>query len=136
MVNNRNKSFVTDMKWTSDGKKICIVYDDGAVIVGSVDGNRLWSKELNVALNLIDWAPNNKVLLFVNGGGRDIMAVQADGVILGSIALPGQRADGRSTRESNIVAIHWYLNASFYFHLVLNSILKCFSQVRWDYRYT
>ena len=41
MINNRNKSVVRDMKWTADGQKICIVYEDGAVIVGSVDGNRL-----------------------------------------------------------------------------------------------
>ena len=48
MINNRNKSVVRDMKWTADGQKICIVYEDGAVIVGSVDGNRLWGKELNI----------------------------------------------------------------------------------------
>lgn len=31
MINNRNKSVVRDMKWTPDGRKICIVYEDGAV---------------------------------------------------------------------------------------------------------
>ena len=34
------------MAWNADGQKICIVYEDGAVIVGSVDGNRIWGKEL------------------------------------------------------------------------------------------
>ena len=29
MINNREMSVVTDMEWTSDGKKICIVYEDG-----------------------------------------------------------------------------------------------------------
>lgn len=29
------------MSWNADGQKICIVYEDGAVIVGSVDGNAL-----------------------------------------------------------------------------------------------
>ena len=29
MINNRNKSVVRGMKWTSDGQKICIVYEDG-----------------------------------------------------------------------------------------------------------
>lgn len=29
MINNRNKSVVTDMKWTADGQKICIIYEDG-----------------------------------------------------------------------------------------------------------
>ncbi|KAL8581319.1 WD repeat-containing protein 35 [Nucella lapillus] len=46
MINNRNKSVVRGMKWTADGQKICIVYEDGAVIVGSLDGNRIWGKEL------------------------------------------------------------------------------------------
>lgn len=27
MINNRNKSVVADMKWTSDGQKICIAYE-------------------------------------------------------------------------------------------------------------
>ena len=46
MINNRNKSVVKDMAWSKDGQKICIVYEDGAVIVGSVDGNRMWGKDL------------------------------------------------------------------------------------------
>lgn len=41
MINNRNKSVVRSMSWNADGQKICIVYEDGAVIVGSVDGNAL-----------------------------------------------------------------------------------------------
>lgn len=38
MMNNRNKSVVRSMRWNTDGQKICIVYEDGVVIVGSVDG--------------------------------------------------------------------------------------------------
>lgn len=41
MINNRNKSVVRSMSWNADGQKICIVYEDGAVIVGSVDGKYL-----------------------------------------------------------------------------------------------
>eukprot|EP01112_Ceratiomyxa_fruticulosa_P023110 TRINITY_DN8707_c0_g1_i1.p1 TRINITY_DN8707_c0_g1~~TRINITY_DN8707_c0_g1_i1.p1 ORF type:complete len:642 (-),score=109.58 TRINITY_DN8707_c0_g1_i1:206-2131(-) len=65
MINNRYKSVVKDMKWTSDGQKICIVYEDGAVIVGSVDGNRIWGKELpKVNLQRVEWSPD---------GGRHIL---------------------------------------------------------------
>jgi len=64
MINNRNKSVVRDMKWTGDGKKICIVYEDGAVIVGSVDGNRLWGRELNLPLNFVEWSPDCRMILF------------------------------------------------------------------------
>ena len=45
MINNRNKSVVRSMAWNGDGQKICIAYEDGAVILGSVDGNRIWGKE-------------------------------------------------------------------------------------------
>ncbi|XP_074656125.1 WD repeat-containing protein 35-like isoform X2 [Tubulanus polymorphus] len=65
MINNRNKSVVRSMSWNSEGQKICIVYEDGAVIVGSVDGNRIWGKELKgLQLAHVQWAPDGKLLLF------------------------------------------------------------------------
>ncbi|XP_059152704.1 WD repeat-containing protein 35-like isoform X2 [Physella acuta] len=65
MINNRNKSVVKGMKWTSDGQKICIVYEDGAVIVGSLDGNRIWGKELkSLHLACVEWSPDGKKILF------------------------------------------------------------------------
>jgi hypothetical protein len=50
MINNRNKSVVRDMKWNATGSSICIVYEDGAVIVGGVDGTRIWGKDLKTTL--------------------------------------------------------------------------------------
>ncbi|KIH62589.1 hypothetical protein ANCDUO_07130 [Ancylostoma duodenale] len=52
MINNRNKSVVVGMAWNYDGTKIAIAYQDdwfitGQVIVGTMDGNRIWNKELN-----------------------------------------------------------------------------------------
>ncbi len=63
-----------DMKWTSNGEKICIIYEDGAVIVGSVDGNRLWGKELNMTLALVEWSPDGRLILFctAQGGVRGV----------------------------------------------------------------
>ena len=72
MINNRNKSVVRDMKWTADGQKICIVYEDGAVIVGSVDGNRLWGKELAMNLSLVQWSPDGRLI----GPPRTLLRVQ------------------------------------------------------------
>jgi WD repeat-containing protein 35 len=64
MINNRNKSVVTDMRWTPNGEKIGIVYEDGAIIVGSVEGNRLWGKELKQNLQFIEWSPDSRTILF------------------------------------------------------------------------
>lgn len=71
MINNRKKSVVVGMSWSSDGQKICIIYEDGAVIVGSVDGNRIWGKELKgVLLSGVQWSPDGKFLLFALKNGE------------------------------------------------------------------
>ena len=65
MINNRNKSVVRAMRWTAQGQNICIVYEDGAVIVGSVGGDRLWGKELSEGLADVEWSPDAKNVLFL-----------------------------------------------------------------------
>ncbi|KAA0197686.1 hypothetical protein HAZT_HAZT001209 [Hyalella azteca] len=71
MINNRNRSVVRGMAWNSDGQKICIVYEDGAVIVGSVDGNRIWGKELKgQQLTGVEWSPDSNLLLFSHLNGE------------------------------------------------------------------
>ncbi|CAM9695471.1 unnamed protein product, partial [Phaeothamnion confervicola] len=70
MINNRNRSVVRDMRWSGDGQRICIVYADGAVIVGGVDGNRLWGKELETPLKAVQWAPDGRSILFTTEAGE------------------------------------------------------------------
>lgn len=60
---------VKDMRWTASGDKICIAYDDGAVIVGSVDGNRLWGKDLNLQLSMLHWSPDGSYIVFASASG-------------------------------------------------------------------
>jgi WD repeat-containing protein 35 len=57
------------MCWTASGDKICIAYDDGAVIVGSVDGNRLWGKDLNLQLSMLQWSPDGAYIVFATASG-------------------------------------------------------------------
>ncbi len=56
---------MTGMQWDRSGKRICIVYEDGAVILGSVDGNRIWGKEVkNTNLAHVAWSPDGNYILF------------------------------------------------------------------------
>jgi WD repeat-containing protein 35 len=104
MVNNRNKSVVRDMKWTSDGKKICIVYEDGAVIVGSVGGERLWGKELNLPLRFVEWSPDGKLILFVTLEA-EVWVFDSEGSQLRSMTLAIQDPH---KGDVPIAGIHWF----------------------------
>lgn len=70
MMNSRNVSYVTDMKWTSDGRLICITYEDGTVTVGSVEGNKVWGLELGVSLRHVEWSPNYRNVIFISKGNH------------------------------------------------------------------
>ena len=115
MINNRNKSVVRDMKWNSDGTKICIVYEDGAVIVGSVDGNRLWGKELDFTLALVEWSPDSNYILFVSTDCK-VYAYDAMGNKIKRLhlpvtehpACPPARKGSGAGAGVEIAAISWY----------------------------
>jgi WD repeat-containing protein 35 len=102
MVNNRNCSVVTDMQWAPDGSRICIAYKDGAVIVGHVDGTRLWGKELDMPLDKLTWGPASQTILFATREG-DVFVYDADGNQISKLDLQCQRERGPSI----VAAISW-----------------------------
>jgi len=105
MINNRNKSVVRDLRWTGDGQKICIVYEDGAVIVGSVDGNRLWGKELKRQLSHVEWSPDGRYLIFGTLSGEVHIYDSGSGNYLSKLALP---CIEDSAQPVKLVGLHWY----------------------------
>lgn len=105
MINNRNKSVVRDLRWTSDGQKICIVYEDGAVIVGSVDGNRLWGKELKRQLSHVEWCPDGRYILFGTLSGEVHIYDSTSGNYLSKLALPCVEDTPQPVK---LVGLHWY----------------------------
>ena len=89
MINNRNKSVVRGMAWNADGQKICIVYEDGAVIVGSVDGNRIWGKELSgVHLTGVCWSQDSRLLLFSMANGEVHVYDAMGGFVVSHVPFP------------------------------------------------
>ncbi|KAJ3204127.1 WD repeat-containing protein 35, partial [Entophlyctis luteolus] len=104
MINNRNKSVVADMQWSKDGQRICIIYEDGAVIVGSVDGNRIWGKELKQTnLSFVQWSPDAKNILFGLMSG-ELHIYDATGTYLSK--LPVYCSENAAVLK--ISAIDWY----------------------------
>ncbi|KAM7334874.1 hypothetical protein ACRRTK_005351 [Alexandromys fortis] len=97
MINNRNKSVVRSMSWNADGQKICIVYEDGAVIVGSVDDPILIDTGMYVVG--IQWNHTGSVLAVAGSQkvvtqDKDVNIVQfytPFGEHLGTLKVPGKQ---------------------------------------------
>ncbi|RWS29879.1 WD repeat-containing protein 35-like isoform X1 [Leptotrombidium deliense] len=114
MINNRNKSVVCGMAWTADGMKICIAYEDGAIIVGSVDGNRLWGKDIkSIKLSCVEWSPDGKILLF-GSVEHQVHAYDQFGNFISKVPLPaiegvyGRSYHSTTANTANVVDVKWF----------------------------
>ncbi|XP_050549638.1 WD repeat-containing protein 35 isoform X2 [Spodoptera frugiperda] len=106
MINNRNKSTVRSMAWGSDGQKICIAYEDGAVIVGSVDGSRVWGKDIKgPGLAAVQWSPDNSQLLFALTNG-ELHIYDDQGNFTMPVAINGVSG------SMDIVTMDWYAGSA------------------------
>uniref|UniRef100_A0A7N6BEQ9 WD repeat-containing protein 35 n=1 Tax=Anabas testudineus TaxID=64144 RepID=A0A7N6BEQ9_ANATE len=127
MINNRNKSVVRSMSWNADGQKICIVYEDGAVIVGSVDGNRIWGKELKGnQLAHVAWSPDSKILLFGMANG-EVQIYDNQGNFIMKMAIS---CLANATGAVSIAGIHWYAGAGGYVERDCPCLAICFDNGR------
>ncbi|KAM9786504.1 WD repeat-containing protein 35 isoform X1 [Syngnathus typhle] len=127
MINNRNKSVVRSMSWNADGQKICIVYEDGAVIVGSVDGNRIWGKELKGnQLGHVAWSPDSKVLLFGMANG-EVQIFDNHGNFIMKLTISCLT---NVTGAIRIAGIHWYSGTGGYVEPDCPCLAICFQNGR------
>ncbi|OCT79015.1 WD repeat-containing protein 35 [Xenopus laevis] len=127
MINNRNKSVVRSMSWNADGQKICIVYEDGAVIVGSVDGNRIWGKELKgIQLCHVAWSPDSKILLFGMANG-EIHLYDNQGNFIVKMVLS---CLVNVTGALSIAGMHWYSGTKGYVEPDCPCLAICFDNGR------
>ncbi|KAJ7408453.1 WD repeat-containing protein 35 [Willisornis vidua] len=127
MINNRNKSVVRSMSWNADGQKICIVYEDGAVIVGSVDGNRIWGKDLKgFHLCHVAWSSDSKVLLFGMANG-EVHIYDNQGNFIVKMKLS---CLANLTGAFSIAGIHWYHGTEGYVEPNCPCLAVCYDNGR------
>uniref|UniRef100_A0AAR5PI05 WD repeat-containing protein 55 homolog n=1 Tax=Dendroctonus ponderosae TaxID=77166 RepID=A0AAR5PI05_DENPD len=123
MINNRKKSTVVGMSWSSDGQKICIIYEDGAVIVGCVGGNRIWGKELkHTALCGVQWSPDGKLLVFaLKNGELHLYDNQGNFVMKINILCHDSQYD-----PTPIIGLAWYNGTGGLMHSMCPTLALCF----------
>eukprot|EP01013_Petalomonas_cantuscygni_P011975 TRINITY_DN2567_c0_g1_i1.p1 TRINITY_DN2567_c0_g1~~TRINITY_DN2567_c0_g1_i1.p1 ORF type:complete len:1282 (-),score=375.63 TRINITY_DN2567_c0_g1_i1:194-4039(-) len=107
MTNDRQRSVVRDLKWTPDGHKIVIVYEDGYVIVGSIDGHRLWARDLKTNLTRVEWSPDSRYLLMGLTTPEVHLYDAHSGNFLTPVPIKCLEGSENAT-SAKLVAVHWY----------------------------
>jgi hypothetical protein len=82
LINDRGNS-VSDFAWSHDGRAAVICYQDGFVLVGSVNGQRYWSHLYdlpNSNITSVTWTPNDNFIIMGLSNGT-IMVVDSNGTI-------------------------------------------------------
>ncbi|KAJ3365210.1 WD repeat-containing protein 35 [Kappamyces sp. JEL0680] len=113
------------MQWDRTGKRICIVYEDGAVILGSVDGNRIWGKEVkNTNLAHVQWSPDGNFLLFGTSRGQ-LQLFDSQGNFASKITDHWHQGS-----DFKITAIDWYNGAGGFIQANVPCLAICFDDGR------
>lgn len=117
MVNNRKMSVVRDMRWSPDGTKVGIIYEDGHVIIGGVEGSRKWGRDFKHRLALIEWSPDSQLVLFGTLDG-EVFVYDDNGDPLSQIRMVGLQKIVEPaaflTPKIPLSSIEWYDQAKMY----------------------
>ena len=101
MVNNREESYIRNVKWSKNGKYICFVYEDGQIYTGLVNGSQEWYNVVESGLAFVEFSPDDKRILIAKKKEK-IYIFSINGQQIGEINLESP------FNEYDIVTIEWW----------------------------
>ena len=109
MVNNREESYIRNVKWSKNGKYICFVYEDGQIYTGSVNGSHEWYNILESGLAFVEFSPDDKKII-IGKKKEKIYIFSINGQQIGEINLESPY------NEYDIVTIEWWSDYRKYYN--------------------
>ena len=103
MINNREQSEVTDIKWSKQGEYLCFIYEDGHAIVGTVEGSRSWGNDIRNSLYLLEWSPDGSKILLASHQSN-IIILSNNGLQLGELIIEP------SLQQIDLASLTWWVN--------------------------
>lgn len=105
MINNREISNVTDIRWSPMGNFLCFIYEDGHAIVGTVDGSRNWGNDITSGKLLrLEWSPDESFILFYILNSN-IIIFSVNGYQIGEMEIP------LHLLQLKVAEITWWTNS-------------------------
>ena len=108
MVNNREQSYIKDVKWSKNGEQIIFIYEDGQLYCGLVNGSNCWYNNLEGAqLSFVEYSPDDKKLLVSEICGK-IYVFSEKGHQIAEMNL------NDSLEHCEIISLEWWSNKKKY----------------------
>ena len=64
MTHKRSKGLaVSGIEWSPDGTLVAMTYEDGVILMGSSEGDRLWEEQLREGIRIVRWSHDSQILL-------------------------------------------------------------------------
>ena len=112
MVNNREESYIRNVRWSKNGKYICFIYEDGQIYTGLVNGSHEWYNILESGLAFVEFSPDDKKILIAKKKEK-IYILSITGQQIGEINLESPY------NEYDIVTIEWWSDYRKYYNEAL-----------------
>lgn len=75
MVNKSEQNTITLAQWSSNDRYILIVLDGQEVILGTVEGERMWSVRTDIKIVFQSWIENDETVVAISREG-EIVAIE------------------------------------------------------------
>jgi WD repeat-containing protein 35 len=108
MNNNRGKSVVRDLCWNAEGQRVAIIYEDGAIVVGNLEGQRLWGQDLPVQLSKVTWSPDGRYLLLGTLNGEVQIHDGSAGALLSKLRIAAVDEGG----DNPLASLTWHAGSA------------------------
>jgi WD repeat-containing protein 35 len=104
MVNEAGKKRIKFAKWSAGGNYVIIAIEGGSLILGSVEGERLWGKDVQMEIEFVSFLENDQVILIGDNKGGLIAIDSRKGEIFAEYDFYDEKdIKGQNEHANNVV---------------------------------
>ncbi|KAL0212631.1 hypothetical protein RCL1_006257 [Eukaryota sp. TZLM3-RCL] len=116
LINSRPGHQIIGLQWSLDGEKIAVGYSDGSVLIGRLDGSKLWGDRLfsdSSKLLSICWINEDRLAaLIITSNGPDVKLFDTEGNVYTSVISPFPSLSQSLRHDTSIVSSSLTFNQS------------------------
>lgn len=96
MINQSESNRIKLVSWSTSNSLIALVLEDNEVIMGTVEGERVWSLKVDVKVEFLQWLENDETLVLADRQGSLVAVEISSADIFGEFGILEENEDSQS----------------------------------------